>query len=117
MSRNEEMLKLFNQGWSGDQLAERYGITRQRVYQIINRFRQEDRAVRAPAPGGWARMTPEQRSANAKKASRTRYPEHEELRAAVSGLRSLGMGSRRVAKCLQISVGQAAGLIYRLEHA
>lgn len=35
--RNVELCKLYGEGWNADKLAKRYGITKARVYKIINR--------------------------------------------------------------------------------
>jgi len=35
--RNQDLLRLYRQGWSVDRLAARYGLTPRRIRQIINR--------------------------------------------------------------------------------
>lgn len=41
--RDKEIIELRTQGWSYQQLADKYAVTRQRIYQLIKRLKEEGR--------------------------------------------------------------------------
>lgn len=107
--RNQEILRMFNNGYRQSEIARRYDLSRQRIMQMVNRGREQ--GLVAPKR---KRIRPSRKSASASsKLKCNTRPDNSERNRIIIALVQRGKTHGEIKKELNLSRSTICSVVYR----